>query len=116
MRPLVTRIRLLHGLGVDCKNVLQETPVRSTTQEVITHRHERSKIRDGIGREVVKLSTEKVQKTLEERMRRKGETTVDMGGKEHTLTRPRQRLYLVPRQPRSSGGDQARGGQIFQIL
>ena len=49
-------------------------------------------------------------------MRGKGEPTVDMGGKEDALTRPRLRLYLVPRQPRSPVGNQAHGGQIFQIL
>ena len=49
-------------------------------------------------------------------MRGKGEPTVDMGGKEDALTRPRLRLYLVPRQPQSPDSCQARGGQIFQIL
>ena len=93
--------------------MFEETLVRSTTQEVLTHGHELSEICDGVGREVVKLSTEEVQKTSKERMRGKGESTVDMGGKEDALTRLRLRLCLALRQPQSPGDDQTRGGQIL---
>ena len=79
--------------------MFEETIVRSTIQEVFAHRHECSKIRDGIGREVLKLSAQKVQKTPEERMRGKGETTVDVGGEQNALTWLRLWFRFPLRQP-----------------
>ena len=87
--------------------------MRSATQEVFTQRNIHIEVCDSVGREVVKLSTEEVQKTSKERMRGKGESTVDMGGKEDALTRLRLRLCLALRQPQSPGDDQTRGGQIL---
>ena len=36
---LVVRVRFLHCLGADSENVLKKTPVRSTPQEILAHRH-----------------------------------------------------------------------------
>ena len=47
------------------------------------------------------LGPEEIQETLEKRVRRKRETAVDMSGEQNTLTRPRLRLHLPLRQPRS---------------
>ena len=77
---------------MNSENVLEETPVWSTTQEVLAHGHECSKICDGVGGEVVKLSSEKVQESSEKRMWRKREPTVDMGSKKNTFIRQRLRL------------------------
>ena len=61
----ITRLRLLHRLGTDGENMFEKTPVRSTPQKVFTHRHERDKVRDGIGIKMVELGTEEVQEALE---------------------------------------------------
>ena len=63
---LVTRFRFFHRLGTDGENMFEKTIVRSTTQKVFTHRHERGKVRDGIGRKMVELGTEEVQEAPEE--------------------------------------------------
>ena len=67
----VTRFCFLHRLGTDGENMFEKAPVRSTPQKVFTHRHERGKVRDGIGRKMVELGTEEVQETPEEGVRRK---------------------------------------------
>ena len=56
---LVFRVRFLHGLGSDGKDVFEEAPVRSTPQKILTHRDERSKVCDGIGSKVMEFGTEK---------------------------------------------------------
>ena len=96
--------------------VLEKTPVRSTTQEVFTHGHNRGEIRNGVGRKVMELSSEKFQEAPKKRMRRKGETMVDVGSKEDALTRPRLGLHLPLRQPRRSGNNQTGVSQLLQIL
>lgn len=61
--------------------MFDKTLVRSTPQEVFKHRHKRGQIRDGVGRKMVELSTEEIQESPEEGVRRKRKTSVDMGGK-----------------------------------
>ena len=97
--PLVTRIGLFDRLGAAGEDVFEETPVRSTTQEIFTHRHESGQINYGIWSEMVKLSPKEVQKTPEERMGRPSETLADVGGKQNALTLLRLEFGLVPRQP-----------------
>ena len=60
--------------------MFEKTPVRSTPQEVFTHRNECGHIRDSVGRKMVELSTEEIQESPEEGVRRKRETSVDVGG------------------------------------
>ena len=60
--------------------MLKETPVRSTTQEVLAHGHEGSKIGDGIGIEMVELRPKEIQKPSEENTQRQRKTTVYMSG------------------------------------
>ena len=91
----VTHFCFLHPLGTDGENMFVKTPVRSTPQKVFTNRHERGKIRDGIGRKMVELGTEEVQETPEEGVRRKREAPVDVGGEQYTLTR--SMLEICPR-------------------
>jgi len=45
--------------------VLEKTPVQSTTQEVFIDGHKRGEARNGVGREMMELSSEKVQETAE---------------------------------------------------
>ena len=104
---LVTRVCFLHRLRTDGENMFEKAPVRSTPQKVFTHRHERGKVRDGIGRKMVELGTEEVQEAPEEGVRRKRKSPVNMGGEQYTLTRSRLRLHLPLRQPRRSLGDQS---------
>ena len=68
---LITRVCFLHQLRTDGGNVLEKTPVRSTPQKVLAHRHECSKVRDGIGRKMMELGTEEFQEAPEEGVRRK---------------------------------------------
>ena len=63
VRPLVTLVGLLNRLGATCEYVLEETPVRSATQETLAHGHEGSKVHDGVWREVVELSPKEVQES-----------------------------------------------------
>ena len=62
---LITRVCFLNRLRMDGENMLEKTPVRPTPQKVLTHRHECSKVRDGIGRKVMELGTEEVQEAPE---------------------------------------------------
>ena len=66
----VTRFRFLHRLGSDGEDMFEKNPVRSTPQKVFTHRHERGQIRDGVGRKMVELSTEEIQESPKEGVRR----------------------------------------------
>ena len=59
--------------------MLKETPVWSTTQEVLAHGHKGSKIGDGIGGEMVELRPKEIQKPSEENTRRQRKSTVYMG-------------------------------------
>ena len=113
---LVVRVRFLHCLGADGENVLEKTPVRSTPQEILAHGHECGKVCDGVGSEMMELSPEEIQETSKEGVWRKRETAVDMGGEQNTLTRPRLRLRLPLRQPRSPIGDQSGLSQLLQIF
>ena len=76
---MCSRIHFFHRLRAVGEDVIEKTPVRSATQEVLTHGHERSKVCNGVGREVMELGSEKVQETPEKMVRGKGETAVDMG-------------------------------------
>ena len=116
MRPLITRISLFHRLGTASEDVFEETPMRSTTQEILTHRHKYSEIYDGVGGKVMKLSSEKVQETSEKRIRGKTETAVNVGCEEDALTLLRLRRGLVARLPPRSIGNQALFSQIHQII
>ena len=60
--------------------MLEETPVRLTTQEVLAHGHKGSKIGDGIGSEMVELRPKEIQKPSEENTRRQRETTIYVSG------------------------------------
>ena len=62
----------------------------------------------------MELGPEEIQETPEKRMRRKGETTVDMGSKEDALTRPQLRLCLPLRQPHGPDINQTKVGQLVQ--
>ena len=64
----------------------------------------------------MELGPKEIQETPEKRVRRKRETAVDMGGEQNTLTRPRLRLRLPLRQPRSFVDDQPGLGQLVQIF
>ena len=86
--------------------MLEKTPGRSTTQEILTQRNESGEINDCVGSEVVELCPKEVQKSPKERVRRQGKSTVDVGGKENALTLLRLRLGFLPRKPRRSMGDQ----------
>ena len=55
---------------------------------------------------MVELCPKEVQKSSKERVRRQGKSTVDVGGKENTLTLPRLRLRFLSRKPRRVIGDQ----------
>ena len=79
--------------------VLKETPMWSTTQEVLAHGNESSKMGDGIGSEMMELRPKEVQKPSKENTRRQRESTVYMSGKENALTLLRLRLTLGPRKP-----------------
>ena len=86
--------------------MLEKTPVRPTTQEILAQRHESSDIHDCVGSEVVELCPKEIQKSPKERVRRQGKPMVDVSGKENALTLPRLRLGLLPRKPHRSIGDQ----------
>ena len=90
--------------------VLEETPVWSTTQEVLAHGYESGKVHDGVWGKVVDLSPKEVQETAKERMGRQRKPAVDMSGKENALTLLRLRLGLVPREPRRYVGVGAKTG------
>ena len=107
---LITRIGLFHRLRTTGENVLEKTPVRPTTQEILAQRHKSSKIHDCVGSEVVELCPKEIQKSPKERVRRQGKSTVDVGGKENALTLPRLRLGFLPRKMRQSMGDQSSVG------
>ena len=95
--------------------MLEKTPLRLTTQEILAQRHESSEIHDCVGSEVVELCPKEIQKSLKERVRRQGKSTVDVGGKENALTLPRLRLGVLPRKPHRSLGDQSSVGQVVVI-
>ena len=57
-----------------------------------------------------------VQKSLKERVRRQGKSTVNVGGKGNVLTLPRLRLSLVPRKPRQFVGDQSSLDQVVDVI
>ena len=89
---LVVRVRFLHCLGADGKDVLEKTPVRSTPQEILAHGHECSKICDGVGSKMMELGPKEIQETPKEGVWRKREAAVDMGGEQNALTRSRLRF------------------------
>ena len=70
LRLFITRIGLLDRLRATRENVLEEAPVWSTTQEILAHGHEGSKVHDGVGGKVVELCSEEIQESSEERMGR----------------------------------------------
>ena len=65
---------------------------------------------------MVELSPKEVQKPSEERMRRQGKPTVDMGGKKNALTLPRLQLGFLPRKPHRVVGDQPPFGQVVEVV
>ena len=62
--------------------MFEKTPVRSTPQKVLTHRHKHGKVHDGIGRKMMELGTEEVQEAPEEGVRGKREAPVYVGGEQ----------------------------------
>ena len=60
---LITRIGLFHRLGATGENVLEKTPMRPATQEILAQRHESSEVHDGVGCEVVELRPKEIQKS-----------------------------------------------------
>ena len=107
MRFLVDWVSFLHRLRSTSEYMLEETPVRLTTQEIFTHRHKSSQIDYGVWSEVVELSPKEVQKSTKERMGRQRKPAVDVGGEENALTLPWLRLGLVPQELRRFVGDQS---------
>ena len=95
--------------------MLDKTPMRPATQEILAQRHESSKVHDGVGCEVVELRPKEIQKSPKERVRRQRKPTVDMGGQENALTLLRLQLRLLPRESRRSMGDQSSIGQVVKI-
>ena len=85
--------------------MLEKTPMRPATQEMLAQRHKSSEVHDGVGCEVVELHPKEIQKSPKERVRRQRKPTVDMGGQENTLTLLRLLIGLLPREPRRSMGD-----------
>ena len=77
---LVTRASLFHSLRAACGDVLKQTPVRPAAQEILTQGDKGSEVRDSVGREMVELSSEEVQKSTEKGMWGQGKTAVDMSG------------------------------------
>lgn len=57
MGPTITRIGFFNRLRLYVEDVFEQAQVRGTTQEAFTQHYERSKVRNGIRRKVVKLST-----------------------------------------------------------
>ena len=80
--------------------MLKETPVWSTTQEVLAHGHESGKVHDGVWGKVVELSPEEVQETSKERMGRQRKPAVDVSSEEDALTLLWLRLGLIPQESR----------------
>ena len=70
LRPFVTRLGLLDRLRAASEDVLEESPMGATTQEVFTQGNESSKIHNRIGSKVMELRSEEVQEAPEKRMRR----------------------------------------------
>ena len=56
--------------------MLKVTPMRSTTQEILAHGHEGSKVGNGIWIEMVELRPKEIQEPTEENTRRQREPTV----------------------------------------
>ena len=69
VRLAVTRVHSLNGLGAAGEDMLEQSPVRSATEEVLAHGDESGEKGDGVGREIVQLGTEEDQKSSEERVR-----------------------------------------------
>ena len=103
-------------MGATGEDVLEKTPMRPTTQEILAQRHESSEVHDGVGCEVVELHPEEIQKPPKERVRRQRKPTVDMGGQENALTLLRLRLGLLPREPHRPMGDQSSIGQVIKVF
>ena len=101
---------------MECENVFEETPVWSTTQEILAHGHECSEVRDSVGGKVMKLCSKEVQEASEERMGRQRKTAVNMGGEQNTLTLLWSRLGLVLREPHRSMGNQSPLDQIVDVV
>ena len=116
MCSLITRIGFLYRLGAAGEYVFEETPVWSTTQEVLAHGHESGKIHDGVWRKVVELSPKEAQETSKKRMGRQRKPAVNVGGEEDALTLLRTRLSLIPRGPRRSVGNQSSLDQIIDVV
>ena len=68
MSRLVIQISFFHRPRATSEDVFEETPMRSTAQEIFTHGNERNEVRDGVGGKVMKLGSKEVLKTPEERM------------------------------------------------
>ena len=116
MRPLVTRIGLLDRLRMTREYVLEETPVWSTTQEVLAHGHESIKVHDGVWGKVVELRPKEVQETSKERVGRQGKPAVDVSSEENMLTLLWLWLGLVPRESRRFVGDQSPLDQVVDVV
>ena len=86
--------------------MFEEAPVRPTTQEILTQRYKGGEIGDRIWSEMVKLSSEEIQKFLKEKMRRQRKPSIYMSHQEDALALLRLRLPLRPRKPRCSVLDQ----------
>ena len=96
--------------------MLEQTPVRSATQKVLTHGYKGSKIGDRIWVEVVELRSEEIQETTEENTRWQRKPSVDVGSQKNTLTLFRLRMPLVPREPCCSVGDQTVVGHVGEVI
>ena len=86
--------------------MFEEAPMRPTTQEILTQRYKGGEIGDGIWSKVVELSSEEIQKSSEEKMRRQRKPSIYMSHQEDALTLLRLRLTLRSRKPRCSVLDQ----------
>jgi hypothetical protein len=63
-------------------------------KEVFAHRNKCSKVRDGVWRKVMDLSTKEIQEPAKEWMWRQGETSFHMSREENPLAVARRRLNL----------------------
>ena len=96
--------------------MLEKTPVRPATQEILTQRNESGEINDCVGSKMVELCPKEVQKSSKERVRRQGKSTIDVGGKKNALTLPGLRLGFLPRKPHRVVRDQPSLGQVVEVF
>ena len=79
--------------------MFEQALVRGTAHEAFTQCYERSKICNGIRREMVKLCAEEIQEPMDEWMGRQRKTSLNVGEEEDSLAFMWLWLGLSLRQP-----------------